>query len=1441
MAAITIQSLPQQVPFLAPQGVDPQDVPWLADLVARQAVRLFDPRQLQELVPSVATGPTCVLHTAKLYLQNQEQQGQGQAQAQTLAIAIKQYHRPADLIFEVHQLLITPASQFTNPQLGLVQLGDQGLTCLVMPYHPLGNLRQYIKDQRSNLNALQQMQIIHDIASGLEFLHQRGTQHMNLHSANVLISLQGVALLTDFGRANNRAEVGMPPKPTAAEERVRSLAAVFLAPEVLASNSYSNRSDVYALGMIMFELLTGRVAFENDLNLPGLSTRIMFGRQDTIPLHIKANPGPSYESLIKDCWKLNPSDRPHLNEVKSRLEKLMTEWRLKMQQQQQLLLQQQQQYQQQQQAQYMQAYQPGSAAPPTPPLPEIPPTDKSLGSNMRTSRLPDIAAVRTEERETPTVVTTHIVVSDKQDSTSDSGAKNKSANKPVEAWTIGLASAPLHTQQRDAIPVTSRTLSNGHQRAKSVSPDDLLFSVPLNTVPLTTAIPSSVTSVAGSMPTPALVNPEPSTAKSKSKTAPIVVMHPTPTNGTRHTESISSMSGSTTSPLSGWPLPPTIRTHSDTSVVMSTYASHPTATPAQTPPVPQIHIPARGVSSTAYTPTMAATQSENSTIPPAASAASPTTAISPGALFRSVRDSIIAETGNEANSMVSFFKWGQGTENIPVESHTVKSASASVSIVGKAEDTTFDTGVGAGSRDWNQNARTGQDPKRAKSFMASIESLDLPPHPTLNNPPPLPASSSAPRESALVIPMFPEPPATLHNRRISQMDIRFRPNNLRALGATSPIILERPSSFSSDDSGSAGGGPRSPTRLGVSPQESTNNVAATLGLTARGAYTPITSSEDVPQAQTSNCIYSAARNGDLMELQYFLNSVLHRSLSNGSGNSSHGQSSVHPTGFSSMAALLDEVEPIERLPVLCCAAVARKNKYQALNIVLKAGANVEGKEPRGGNTPLHLICETAPPPVLDSSVMRHREDGGIVESTDESLGVGLVDPKMSQLSLYDLIPMYEDEKAEDEDQDHEEVLKRADEQDDQEQEALERVQEDSESIFSITTNEDGLPLLSTRQQNALGGGGYYHMKNQILMKGGLEDQIRLLILAGSPIDTPNLRGETPMLLLLRHHDCVTALATFLRLGADPTHMAPFGPGTMNSVEVHMDPKTLLTPDSQKKRGSKTLRRSAKNNPLVQQQRLQQQLGADPHHILIMHGAALAHAAYYLQQDCVRYLLEHEIECSDPAQIEQAIVACQQSVAAQVNPPLVSVQSRILRILEQNWRGEIGHRNRVRVAERTLNRKRKPERSNPLLVALAVSTAPTPPPGGPSHLTMMSSRFTSPTSPTHGSSAKPSVLGKTTSQSLGAIPTTHLYAVEGPSGPEIELISQYGFQPDGHAPRFQLTDRSMPLSPTSKAQGGFHHEQWASEGDSPQMGEESDTNDTNKNIFRKFRTISKKAR
>lgn len=1263
------------------------------------------------------------------------------------------------------------------------------------------------------------MQIVHDIASGLEYLHQRGVQHMNLHSANILITMQGMAVLTDFGRPNNRAEVGMPPKP-AEQERIRSLATVFLAPEVLASNQYSSQSEVYALGMVMFELLTGKVAFEKDLSQPGLSNRIMFGRKDEIPANIKGSPGAAYETLIKDCWELAPSKRPHLSQVKFRLEQLMDECRHKNEALKALQLQQQQQYQQQQQAQYMQPYQPGSAAPPTPPLPELPLTTSTTQPQKVVPAL------------SLNVITTHIIVADtvRLDTSrlgTDGSSKSIPATKqqdvtplaqpkPIEAWTIGQATVSATAQRRDTIPISTRALELSSTQHR----------VNQSTVPLSPDTSHSSTSPIALIPIPTLPVVSPTSTPSVSPATGSEVNYNSSTTGTI------------------WPLPPGVSNIAKQGGQVIVKTPSPLV---PTPPTP--------------------------------------TALTPGAISPSSR---IADTNDDTDIVVRAYA------NVPRA--TVASTSPA-----PVETKSAATPIAA----------------RMIATKATAQANAMPPTPTSVSPDPtqhsfhynsnngnnnngISVDDRHARESILIIPVFPEPPSTLHNRRISNIDPRLR-HPTRQLNLSGLREHERGHSFSSDDSGPRG--PMSPNRATVgavmSPQEAVSGAPVNAGLTARAAYTPIASSDDVPMASPSNSIHAAAKNGDLPELQQFLNRALSRSLSNGSSSSSGNPNQVQRSGngcgvHGSAAEILDEYEPIERLPVLCCASVARKNKYQALNMVLKAGANVDGKEQRGGNTPLHLICETALPPLVDPSLTRLKQDGNEGQARSGS-EVNLLSPYLSQLTLPELVPADDETEDDDSEEGQERALKQVDEHDEQEQQALERVKDDSESTFSLLTTDGGIQTLTARQQSSLGG-AYYQMKNQILVKGGLEDQIRLLVLAGSPIDTPNHRGETPLLLLLRFHDSVTALATLLKLGADPTAMAPFGPGT-NPAEIHVDPKSLLSPADQK-RISKNLRAangpklfghkqgsvgqqpstslSGLQSPLKTGPYNQAMTNDDPNHILVMHGGALAHAAYHLRINCVRYLLDHEIECSDPAIIEQAIVACNHSVAAKVNPPLVATQNRILTILSRDWKGEAGRRRRIRVAERTLNKKRKAVRSGVLLVALAVSTSsPTP------SLEPSSSPSASQDSSLHGSGGPPSQMRyshqnhEKLSSSLGPIPTTHFYATEGPMGTEIELVSQYGFQADltptpvgigGGATRYQLSDRVIaPIPIPIKTSGlGYgdqqqqQHQQQAlyqqgqqssakeyqdwygtSDPKSPRSGQSLGGGGEGRGLFRKFKNIAGK--
>ncbi|KAG0349613.1 hypothetical protein BG004_000019 [Podila humilis] len=1488
--------LPTPVPFRTPFGIEAQDVPWLADLIARQAVRLFDARHLEDLTLAVAVGHHYALHTAQAQVQVYPP---GSAPTITTCLAaLKQYHRPADMIVELHQLLTTAASPYTNPLLGVVQLGENALTCLIVPFHPLGNLRQYIADNQASLTALQQMQIIHDIASGLEFLHQRGTHHLNLHSANVLISMSGMAILTDFGRTNTRAEVGQPPKPTFEQERARSLATVFMAPEILVNErSYSSLSEVYSLGMIMFELLTGHVAFEHELGNPGLANRIMFGRKDTIPANLANSPGPAYETLILNCWKLNPRERPHLSELKQQLESLMAEFRNQdeLTQRQHVQAQQQQMQHHLNQQQRQQQHQPNNTSMPLSPTVLTPPV-------LYTANFITTTQIIVTESVRSSAVST--LDSMKQDGLSSSQTQTSSTmsdtlttvapKKPVEAWFIGQAAAPaIAQQQRDALPISTRALeiSSGHRKNKSVSGADTLFTAPLGntqTIPVPN-IPVAHTSTKNDPETLEKSHAAASefsigTQESDKENIPC---SPTPSG--------SSSTVSTPFSASAWPMPPPLRTSNATqsshtmrsgessAPVVAAASLQSSAAVADSKPTP-IQIPSRTTSFAA--PLL--TPLDHS---PARSVVSPTMTPSPASLFKPGRNTMIMadaidQQQNEEQEAkpAAGFNWRQIPripEDMPERQHVHDVATSHVQIV--SNDYTR-SGDGQDNRHEilkNEivNQTHGKHHK-FKSYIAAVENPDQsqPPSVTVpaqvllqqtpqhHQPQRSEAAIEAPqamtaistktsmnnigrtaRESVLVIPAFPEPPSTLHNRRISNIDVRFRANARKNM---LPRLQEdsRANSCSSDDSGPRSG--KTPSRgvPAAMPQEAMTGASATHGLATRGAYTPITSSEDVPVPTQSTDIYSAAKNGDMEELQHFLFSALNSSVSDGSSNS-NGNNLARPSSRKSQASaadILDEYEPIERLPVLCCAAVARKNKYRALNMVLKAGANVEGKEQRGGNTPLHLVCETADPPLAPVAQIRFRQD----EKSGNEVGVEgvinlLEDPEMSQLSLLDLSQANGEHQDEDDINDdeteegQEAALKLVDELDEQEQQALKRVKEDLETTFSMQMNEDEHGLTggpSLRQHGSVLN--YYQMNNQILLKGGLEDQIRLLVIAGAPLDAPNSRGETPLLLLLRHHDSVSALATFLRLGADPTIMAPFGPG-LNPTEIQIDPKSVTTPSSQKKFGIKFF--SSRQNPLLVQQQLQQDSGEDPNHILVMHGSALAHAAYYLRVGCVKYLLENEVECSDPALIEQAIIACQYSVAAQVNPSLIDLQNKILLLLERNWRGEEACKRRCRVADRVLNRKARPKRSNALLVALSVSvgngvsvpseSASAACAAASSSLKIRTLRMNGSAGGGMGSGPLSNHSGKI-SASLGPIPTTHLYATDGPTGQEIQLISHHGFQ------------ASAPTSPTSPQFPGlmngfqqqmdyqlYRHDQnqGASEGGGAQK----------KDLLRKIRNIGKR--
>jgi serine/threonine-protein kinase len=103
------------------------------------------------------------------------------------------------------------------------------------------------------------MKIVHQTAQGLSAAHERGVIHRDIKPANLILSQRGQVKIADFGIALANADMNQ--KLTSAGEMVGTPG--YLPPELLLGRPVDQRSDVYALGVVLFEMLTGRTPFSD--------------------------------------------------------------------------------------------------------------------------------------------------------------------------------------------------------------------------------------------------------------------------------------------------------------------------------------------------------------------------------------------------------------------------------------------------------------------------------------------------------------------------------------------------------------------------------------------------------------------------------------------------------------------------------------------------------------------------------------------------------------------------------------------------------------------------------------------------------------------------------------------------------------------------------------------------------------------------------------------------------------------------------------------------------------------------------------------------------------------------------------------------------------------------------------------------------------------------
>src|SRR3954447_334096 len=150
------------------------------------------------------------------------------------------------------------------------------------------------------------VEVARQICAGVAAAHERGVLHRDLKPANVMIDGEGHVRLTDFGLAMAITAGGGP--SSGSDPSIRAGTPAYMAPEQLAGREVTQRSDIYALGLVLFELFTGKRLLEaatlNEL------IKLHESGSTANPSSVVRDLDPSIERAIQRCLEREPAKRP---------------------------------------------------------------------------------------------------------------------------------------------------------------------------------------------------------------------------------------------------------------------------------------------------------------------------------------------------------------------------------------------------------------------------------------------------------------------------------------------------------------------------------------------------------------------------------------------------------------------------------------------------------------------------------------------------------------------------------------------------------------------------------------------------------------------------------------------------------------------------------------------------------------------------------------------------------------------------------------------------------------------------------------------------------------------------------------------------------------------------------------------------------------------------